>query len=107
MTSPVAMNMDDSVTMMFMVPSQYSEEELPQPSNKSIKIKKEKARTVAAIRFGGWANDKRIEEHKNRLISLLEEEGIRHNGNFTYLGYNPPFEVANRRNEVIVEVDFN
>ena len=107
MTSPVAMSMDDSVTMMFMVPSEYSEEELPAPSNKSIKIKKEDAKTVAAIQFGGWANDKRIAEYKNRLSMLLEEEGIEHNGNFTYLGYNPPFEVVNRRNEVIVEVIYN
>jgi hypothetical protein len=30
------------------------------------------------------------------------EKGIQHTGEFTYLGYNPPYQAVNRRNEVIV-----
>jgi hypothetical protein len=34
----------------------------------------------------------------------LDAEGIKYTNRFYYLGYNPPFEVFNRKNEVIVEL---
>jgi hypothetical protein len=34
----------------------------------------------------------------------LEKHNLTHTGKFSYLGYNPPFEVINRRNEVAVEL---
>lgn len=107
MTSPVAMSMDDSTTMMFMVPSSYKLEDLPKPNNTSVKFKVEPEKYMAAIRFGGWANDKKIAEHQEELIRLLEKHNIKHFGNFSFFGYNPPYQVANRRNEVIVEIDKN
>ena len=104
MTSPVAMNMDDSISMMFMIPKRYKLEELPKPIDSGIKFKEEPAKTVAAIKFGGWANDKKIEKYKSRLINHLDQEGIKHTHKFVYLGYNPPYEILNRRNEIVVEV---
>ena len=60
MTSPVSMSLKDSTTMMFMVPKKYKKETLPQPNLSNIKFKEEPAKTVAAINFSGWANDKKI-----------------------------------------------
>jgi hypothetical protein len=34
----------------------------------------------------------------------LAKAKIAHTNAFTFLGYNPPFEVVNRRNEVVVEL---
>lgn len=107
MTTPVSMEIGDSTTMMFLVPSEYQINDLPRPLNSDVKFKKVPSRTVAAIRFGGWASDERIEEHKELLLKLLKENEIKPKGNFIFLGYNPPFEVMNRRNEVIVEIDIN
>lgn len=104
MTSPVAMSLEDSMTMMFMVPKKYKMETLPQPNQSQIQFKEEPAKVVAAITFGGWANDERIEEYKQKLISALNKEGIPYTNKFYLLGYNPPFELVNRRNEVIVEL---
>ena len=104
MTSPVAMSLEDSMTMMFMVPKKYKKETLPQPNQSQIQFTEEPAKVVAAITFGGWANDKNIEEHKQKLIAALEKEGIQYTNKFYLLGYNPPFELVNRRNEVIVEL---
>ena len=104
MTSPVAMSLEDSMTMMFMVPKKYKKETLPQPNQSQIQFTEEPAKVVAAITFGGWANDKNIEEHKQKLIAALDKEGIPHTNKFYLLGYNPPFELVNRRNEVIVEL---
>ena len=105
MTSPVTMSLEDSTTMMFMVPSKFEKEDLPKPNQSSIQFKNEPEKTVAAIRFSGWANDEKIEKYKQELIALLEKEGISYSNRFYFLGYNAPYELFNRRNEIIVELD--
>ncbi len=105
MTSPVAMSLEDSVTMMFMVPKKFNKETLPQPKQSQIKFREEPAKTVAAIVFGGWANDEKIESYMEKLKSALDKEGIAYTKRFYFLGYNPPFEFFNRRNEIIVELE--
>ena len=104
MTSPVAMSLEDSMTVMFLVPKKFNKETLPQPSESQIEFRNEPAKTVAAITFGGWANDTKIEKYKEKLKVALDAEGIKYTNRFYYLGYNPPFEVFNRKNEVIVEL---
>jgi hypothetical protein len=104
MTSPVAMEIGDSTKMSFMVPSGYTEETLPKPNNDKIFFEKKEGAVMAAIRFGGWANDERIEEYKQKLIALLQKEGIAYGETFMYLGYDPPYSLINRRNEVVVEL---
>lgn len=104
MTSPVAMELGDSMKMSFMVPTRYEEQDLPKPNNEKIFFERKKGSRMAAIRFGGWANDQRIEKYKNKLIEALKKEGISHSGNFVYLGYNPPYALIARRNEVVVEL---
>ncbi len=104
MTSPVTMSLEDSVTMMFMVPKNIKKETLPLPDQKQIKFKQEPEKTLAAINFSGWANDKKIEKYKEKLISALDSEGISHSNKFYFFGYNPPYEVFNRRNEIVVEL---
>lgn len=105
MTSPVAMSLGDSTTMMFMVPKKFNKETLPQPNESQIKFTEEPAKTVAAIGFGGWADDEKIEKYKQELITALQKEGIKYTNRFYFLGYNAPFEVFNRKNEIIVELD--
>lgn len=104
MTSPVAMSLEDSMTMMFMVPEKYDKESLPSPNQSQITFKEEPAKKVAAISFGGWANDEKIEKHKQQLTDALDAEGIPYTNRFYFLGYNAPYEMINRRNEVIVEL---
>jgi hypothetical protein len=104
MTSPVAMSLEDSMTMMFMVPKELKKEMLPKPNQSGIEFKEEPEKTVAAISFNGWANDKKIEKFKKKLIVALDAEGIDYSDRFYFLGYNAPYEVFNRKNEVIVEL---
>lgn len=104
MTSPVAMTLEDSTTMMFMVPKELKKEMLPTPNHPEIAFKEEPAKTVAAIRFGGWANDKKIATYKQQLIAALDTEGIAYSDRFYFFGYNAPYEAFNRINEVIVEL---
>ena len=102
MTSPVAMNMEDSMTMMFMIPRDYDITQMPVPSNASVKFKTEPSKVVAAIRFGGWANDEKISDNAEKLKAMLQANGVDFDGSYSFLGYNPPYEVVNRRNEVII-----
>ena len=104
MTSPVSMEIDDTSKMSFMVPTGYDETNLPKPSNSKIYFEKQDQKIMAAIEFGGWANDEKIEEYKKKLAGLLEKNGIQHNGKFSYLGYDPPYTLVGRRNEVVVEL---
>ena len=71
MTSPVAMSLEDSMTMMFLVPKAYNKDNLPKPNQTSVEFKEVPAKTVAAITFGGWANSERIAEYKEKLIGAL------------------------------------
>ena len=104
MTSPVSMSLEDSTTMMFMVPKKFNKDMLPKPNQSGIEFKEEPAKTVAAIGFGGWANDAKIEKYKQQLKVALDAEGIKYSNRFYFFGYNAPFEVFNRKNEIIVEL---
>ena len=104
MTSPVAMSLEDSMTMMFMVPKKFKKETLPKPDQSEIKFQEEPKKTVAAIAFSGWANDEKIEKYKQKLKSALDAKEIPYTNRFFFLGYNPPYEIFNRKNEIIVEL---
>jgi hypothetical protein len=108
MTSPVQMDINDSVSSMsFVMPSAYTKENLPKPNDPGISIKNTAAEYVAVIRFGGYASDKDLKFYSEKLQNLLKENGINSFGNYRFLGYNPPFQFIGRRNEIIVAVDWN
>jgi len=104
MTSPVVMELGDTSKMMFMVPKNYNLKNLPNPKNSKIVFEKEEEKIIAAIRFDGWADDEKIEKYKTILMNELVKEKLSYINKFSFLGYNPPYEVMNRRNEVVVEL---
>jgi len=107
MTTPVQMDINDSVsTMSFVMPSSYTLEKLPKPNDPSVKIKNTSDEYVAVIKFGGYASDKDLKFYSEKLQSLLKENGINSFGNYRFLGYNPPFQFIGRRNEIIVGIDW-
>ena len=63
MTSPVAMSLEDSVTMMFMVPRGFDKKTLPKPNQSQINFVEEPAKKIAARSFTGWANEEKILNH--------------------------------------------
>jgi hypothetical protein len=104
MTTPVVMQLGDSTEMFFKVPDGYTMDELPKPADSAIVFEKQPEKIMAAIRFSGWANDEKIEHYTSILKAALTKENITHTGRFRFLGYNPPYELVNRRNEVAVEL---
>lgn len=107
MTAPVRMDINDSnSSMSFVMPSNYSVENLPRPNNASVEVKKILEEYVAVIKFGGFASDKDIKSYSEKLQKLLLRNGILSHGNYRFLGYDPPFQFIGRRNEIIVSVDW-
>jgi hypothetical protein len=107
MTTPVQMDINDSVsTMSFVMPSQYKLENLPKPNDPNVIIKNTADEYVAVIRFGGYASDEDLKLYSEKLQNLLKENGITPVGNYRFLGYNPPYQFVGRRNEIIVAVEW-
>jgi hypothetical protein len=107
MTTPVHMDISDTAsTMSFVMPSSYKESNLPKPNDPDVKIVRTADEYVAAIQFGGFASDEDIQFYSEKLQKLLEAKGIATYGHYRFLGYNPPFQLIGRRNEIIVSVNW-
>jgi hypothetical protein len=107
MTTPVQMEMNDSVSSMsFIMPKEYTLLSLPKPTDDQVKLSQSKEAFIAAISFGGFASEKDIQNNIEKLKKALNKHGIRYYGSFKFLGYNPPYQLVNRLNEIIVCVDW-
>ncbi len=104
MTSPVVMEMGKEMKMSFMVPAGMNMDSLPKPNDRRVYQEKVPGSKMAVVRFGGWSSDEKIEEKKQDLIRVLQENNIPFEGPFLYMGYNPPYQLVGRRNEVAVRV---
>ena len=98
------MSMGENESMSFYMPPQMTMEDLPSPTNPYVTVHTQPARIVAVMSFGGWASDKAIKSKYNRLCFLLNEHGIDFIEGVDYFGYNPPYQVINRLNEVVIEL---
>jgi hypothetical protein len=106
MTSPVHMDIGDSVsTMAFVMPSSFNKNNLPSPNDSNVTINTVPEEYVAAITFGGFASSDNIKEHTIMLENALKKSHVSYFGNFRFLGYNPPYQLFGRRNEIIVSVN--
>lgn len=107
MTAPVRMEMSEKgSTMSFVMPEKYQDSDLPKPKDASVQIVKSSPQYVAVIRFGGYADDEKINEHRAILLKLIENKGIKVTGEYTFLGYNAPFQFWGRTNEVAIPIEW-
>ncbi len=108
MTAPVHMEINDQVSSMsFVMPEGYTTSNLPKPNNPDVLIQKVPAEYAAVVRFGGYASEKDIKKHTEQLDKALKKANITSVGNFRFLGYNAPYDLINRRNEIVVQVEWN
>ncbi len=104
MTSPVIVEMSDTMKMSFIMPSKYSLDDLPSPDNIAVTLNKQLPRTVAVVSYKGFSNDAKMEKYKQILIAELKKNDLTPLGEFMFLGYNPPYRLVNRKNEIMVEI---
>ena len=107
MTTPVYMKEDNnSNTMEFVMPSSFNMESISKPNDESIEIYESKPKYFACVRYGGYSNSGKFKTHSKKLIEKLSELNIKTIGDLFYVSYNSPYKVFNRRNEVMVEIEY-
>ena len=106
MTAPVIMNMGDSSTLSFVMPSEYELKDLPAPNTSNVTIKTESVKILAALQYGGYSSDSKIQKYASELRSILVANKVQIIGPLLYMGYNAPWDVINRRNEVAFEISW-
>jgi len=107
MTAPVQMDINDAVsTMSFVMPSSYNQTNLPKPNNPDVILEETTDEYVAAIQFGGFASDSELKFYSEKLRNILKQKSIKTYGNARFLGYNPPFQLVGRRNEIIISIEW-
>ncbi|MFC6764749.1 SOUL family heme-binding protein [Natrinema soli] len=107
MTAPVrTASGDGDVTMAFYLPSTYTPESAPTPTDSSVRLVVEPPRTVAVRRFSWYATDERVGREREQLLERLSRREIETRSESTLLQYNdpwtPPFMRTNEI-EVILE----
>ncbi len=109
MTAPVQETLESgSPTMAFFLPAEYSLDELPAPNDQRVEIVPVDSRTMAVVRFSGWATGPKVTRMQGKLLKTLETHGVSAIGVPVLNQYNPPWTVPFlRRNEVSVQVEWS
>jgi hypothetical protein len=102
MTAPVISN-DRFFT--FVLPSNYTLETVPKPTDERINIHIQPARTFAVLRFSGRTSPTGTAKNGKKLLEILANHKIQTRGDVFLMRYNSPFAPGfMRRNEVGIEV---
>ena len=106
MTAPVRENLgQERPQMAFTMPSAYEMAQLPQPSDERVRFVEVPARTIAVIRFSGWATKRKVASQERTLLDTLDRHDVHFTGLTSLNQYNPPWTPPfMRRNEIMVEV---
>jgi hypothetical protein len=106
MTAPVGQQADgDRYRITFVMPRDYRLDNLPAPTDPRVGLRREPARTVAAIRYSGFWSRSRYLEHERKLKDWIEQRGLQPVGEPVWSRYDPPFMPwFLRRNEILIEV---
>lgn len=106
MTSPVTQQeTSEGWQMSFMMPSQYALEDLPEPIDNGVKLRRVPAKTVAVISFSGWANIQSVTEHRDILLAELKRRNLEVAGPPIINQYDNPWVAPDQRtNEVQFEL---
>ncbi len=108
MTAPVYMENDSANNRMsFVLPANYQMTDLPNPNDPNIMLHYSAEGYFACLSFGGYTNAKRIKEKETELKELLQKKGYKVIGSYKYLGYNAPWDIINRENDIIVQIEYN
>jgi len=106
MTAPVAQEkVGDRYRITFVMPSEYTLESLPQPTDARIQLRAEPQRRVAAIRYSGRWSRSRYEDYERSLHEWIRQRGLEPVSEPVWARYDPPFMPwFLRRNEILIEV---
>ena len=92
MTAPVINTMLESNSKMsFIIPNDYSIEDIPKPLINKLEITTIPERTIGVLVFSGNANRTKIKEKSQLLHKWLDSKNLLKIGELQLARYNPPF----------------
>ena len=95
----------EGYSLAFVMPSEYTMDTLPKPNRDDVRIREVPARTLAALKFRGYAPERTAERKTRTLLERLERDGVEVIGEPFVAQYDPPWTPPfMRRNEILVEV---
>ena len=106
MTAPVVQEGSDTTwNVAFLVPSSFSWQTVPRPTDDTVQLRQVPERTLAALRFSGTWSEDRFRDYESKLRNMISERGLRPAGEPVFARYDPPFKPwFLRRNEVLIPV---
>jgi hypothetical protein len=108
MTAPVTQQRAGSKRwqVQFMMPSGYTLETLPTPTDSRVHLREMPARKVAVIRYSGTWSQSNYDEHLDELNKEMKKRGLVAKGEPVWARYDPPFKPwFLRTNEILIEVE--
>ncbi|XP_063078411.1 heme-binding protein 2-like [Engraulis encrasicolus] len=91
---------ESSFTVSFFIPEQQQADP-PKPTNPDIHIENRLEMTVYVRTYGGFSNDQIFSDELQKLVASLRSDGVGfQEAPYYRVGYDPPFKLTNRRNEV-------
>jgi hypothetical protein len=89
----------------FLMPSHYTMETLPEPTDPRVRLIKVPGLLMAALSYSGTWSRERYQDKENLLKELIRQKGLKIVGEPVFARYNPPFMPwFLRRNEVLIPV---
>ncbi len=109
MTAPVGQaSLSNQWAVTFMMPTNYTLETLPEPTDAKVRLRVIPARRMAAVRYSGTWSRQRYERNLARLREWIKGQGLAAAGEPIWARYNPPFTPwFLRRNEILMPVEEN
>jgi hypothetical protein len=106
MTAPVEIDTaNNAVVMRFFMPSNYSKDDLPDPSDPRVNLVELEPMTAAVLAFSASTGDKAVSTRTAELMAAIQNTKWRASGASTAFFYNPPWTLPFfRRNEAAVPV---
>jgi hypothetical protein len=96
----------DAYVLSFVMPSGYTLETLPEPTDPRVRIREEPGKWMAARRYSGRWTEANYRENEAALLRGVSAAGLTPIARPVYARYNSPFSVwFLRRNEVMVQVE--
>ena len=107
MTTPVYTNSDSTGNSMeFVLPSKFDLNSIYKPNDGDVKIIESKSGYFASLKYGGYSSSSKVESYTEKLYNTLNDKNIEYIGKPSYVSYNSPYKFFNRRNEIIIEINY-
>merc|ERR1712115_635115 len=94
----------ENFTYHFYLPREFQKDP-PKPTDPRVTNVEVDALNVAVLSYPGWSNENKVISHGKELFEFLKQDNVTYTSeNYFTAGYDSPFRLTDRHNEVWVQV---